>query len=119
MGCRERCRSRFRPATFYRGERGSEIRRRVPHADFGPRTSPGRLENRHPPPRLVDRGAKEAREDRDLAPCAMRSFASKGRHFAEAEDDLRTCWERDRDRIVHSTAFRRLMYKTQVFINRE
>ena len=68
---------------------------------------------------LVDRRAKEAREERDLAPWAMKSRASRGRRFHEDEDDFRTAWERDRDRIVHSTAFRRLMYKTQVFLNRE
>ena len=67
---------------------------------------------------LIDRRAKEAREERDLAPWAMKSGASHGRHFSEPEDDYRTAWERDRDRIVHSTGFRRLMYKTQVFINR-
>jgi dGTPase len=49
----------------------------------------------------------------------MRSAASQGRSYQEEEDDLRTCWERDRDRIVHSTGFRRLMYKTQVFVNWE
>ncbi|MBL8857342.1 MAG: deoxyguanosinetriphosphate triphosphohydrolase [Planctomycetes bacterium] len=67
---------------------------------------------------LIDRRAKEAREGRDLAAWAMQSSATRGRHFPEPEDDFRTAWERDRDRIVHSTAFRRLMYKTQVFINR-
>ena len=49
----------------------------------------------------------------------MRSSRSLGRRFHEEEDDLRTVWERDRDRIVHSVAFRRLMYKTQVFVNWE
>jgi len=68
---------------------------------------------------LVDRLAKEAREARDLAPYAEQSTASRGRRWPEALDDFRTCFERDRDRIVHSTAFRRLMYKTQVFLNRE
>ncbi len=66
----------------------------------------------------IDRRAKEAREERELAPWAMRSRTSRGRHFPESEDEFRTAWERDRDRVVHSTAFRRLMYKTQVFINR-
>lgn len=72
-----------------------------------------------PAPPLLDRAAKEHREDEDLAPYAMRSAASEGRTHPEAPDRLRTCWERDRDRITHCTAFRRLMYKTQVFVNRE
>lgn len=72
-----------------------------------------------PPQRLFDRAAKEAREERELAPYAVHSARSRGRHYPEPEDDLRTCFERDRDRIVHCTAFRRLMYKTQVFVNRE
>jgi dGTPase len=71
-----------------------------------------------PHPSIVDRRAKEAREERDLLPWAMKSRLSQGRAHPEPEDELRTCWERDRDRLVHSTAFRRLMYKTQVFINR-
>lgn len=54
-----------------------------------------------------------------LAPYAMRSFDSKGREFAEKENDLRTPFQKDRDRIVHCSAFRRLEYKTQVFVNHE
>jgi dGTPase len=68
---------------------------------------------------LFDRAAKEAREARELAPWATFSGRSKGRRHPEPEDDLRTCFERDRDRIVHCTAFRRLMYKSQVFVNWE
>jgi len=71
-----------------------------------------------PPFLLVDRAAKEAREARDLAPYAAKSAASLGRRFPESPDPLRTHWERDRDRIIHCTAFRRLAYKTQVFNNR-
>ena len=61
----------------------------------------------------------EAREAQLLAPWAMRSAESRGRAHAEPEHALRTAFQRDRDRIVHSAAFRRLEYKTQVFVNHE
>ena len=54
-----------------------------------------------------------------LAPYAQRDDASRGRRFAEPPPRHRTEYQRDRDRIVHSTAFRRLVYKTQVFVNYE
>ena len=61
----------------------------------------------------------EALEDRALAPYACHSKDSKGRHYPEDEPEYRTVFQRDRDRILHTTAFRRLEYKTQVFINYE
>ena len=54
-----------------------------------------------------------------LAPCAARPEASRGRKHDEKEHSYRSPYQRDRDRIVHSTAFRRLTYKTQVFVNHE
>jgi dGTPase len=57
------------------------------------------------------------REDEVLAPYAMRTRRSRGRRHAEEPHPFRTLYQRDRDRIVHSTAFRRLMYKTQVLVN--
>ncbi len=51
-----------------------------------------------------------------LAPYALKSSNSKGRAHPEAESATRTAFERDRDRIIHTTAFRRLEYKTQVFV---
>lgn len=51
-----------------------------------------------------------------LAPLAVKASASRGRQLPEQQDDLRTCFQRDRDRIVHSKAFRRLKHKTQVFL---
>lgn len=50
---------------------------------------------------------------------ALRPEASRGRRFAEEESLVRSAFQRDRDRILHSTAFRRLEYKTQVFVNHE
>ena len=54
-----------------------------------------------------------------LAPWAVRPNSSRGRLYAEPESSTRSPWTRDRDRIIHSTAFRRLQYKTQVFVNHE
>ena len=68
---------------------------------------------------LVDRTVQEEREARTLAPWGMRSALSRGRRHAEPEHALRTCFQRDRDRVVHSSSFRRLEYKTQVFVNHE
>ncbi len=54
-----------------------------------------------------------------LAPYAANPAHSRGRRFWESEAPTRTAFQRDRDRIIHSTAFRRLVYKTQVFLNHE
>lgn len=58
-------------------------------------------------------------EDKYLAPYAMKSYLSRGRVYKEKEHPYRSCYQRDRDRIIHSAAFRRLEYKTQVFVNHE
>ncbi|MFP5373239.1 MAG: HD domain-containing protein, partial [Actinomycetes bacterium] len=64
----------------------------------------------------VDRAARERAEER-LAPAATRVVDSRGRAHPEPEDPLRTAFERDRDRILHAKAFRRLKHKTQVFLD--
>jgi dGTPase len=56
-------------------------------------------------------------EEQSLSPFAVRSYATRGRAVPEAECRLRTPFQRDRDRIVHCKAFRRLKYKTQVFVD--
>ena len=58
----------------------------------------------------------EALEEKILASYAMKSKDSKGRRYPEPDHEVRTCYQRDRDRIVHCEAFRKLEYKTQVFI---
>ncbi|MFW6044700.1 MAG: deoxyguanosinetriphosphate triphosphohydrolase [Planctomycetota bacterium] len=61
----------------------------------------------------------EDRERGELAPWGMKSADSRGRMHEEPEHRYRTVYQRDRDRIIHSKAFRRLEYKTQVFLNHE
>ncbi len=68
---------------------------------------------------MITRTLLEQREREWLAPYAIKSEETKGRAHPEKEHDFRTAYQRDRDRIVHSTAFRRLEYKTQVFVNHE
>jgi dGTPase len=56
---------------------------------------------------------------RDLAPFAVQAATSRGRLHYELEASTRSPYQRDRDRIIHSSAFRKLQYKTQVFVNHE
>ncbi len=68
---------------------------------------------------IYSRQQLEEIEDQTLAPYGIRSKNSKGRKYPEEEADYRTRFQRDRERVIHTTAFRRLEYKTQVFINHE
>jgi dGTPase len=69
--------------------------------------------------KTLTRQVLEERENNWLAPYAMRSSCSAGRIHKEDEHPYRTAYQRDKDRIIYSTAFRRLEYKTQVFVNHE
>lgn len=68
---------------------------------------------------MLRRVELEQREQDLLAPYAVKSVQAGGRVYPEDEHPFRLAFQRDRDRIVHSTAFRRLEYKTQVFVNHE
>ena len=68
---------------------------------------------------MLTRRDVEARELRELSPYAAKARESRGRVHPEPEHAYRTPYQRDRDRVVHSTAFRRLEYKTQVFLTHE
>src|SRR6185295_14062048 len=66
---------------------------------------------------MLIREQLEAREIEFLARQAAKSQASRGRVRSEQEDPIRPAFQRDRDRIIHSKAFRRLKHKTQVFLS--
>lgn len=68
---------------------------------------------------MLDRAEFERQEAARLAPYAVKSRETRGRRHPEPEDPFRSVFQRDRDRIIHSAAFRRLEYKTQVFVNHE
>lgn len=68
---------------------------------------------------VITTQALEERERMTLAPYAMHNSASRGRRYPEPPHPYRLGYQRDRDRIIHTTAFRRLEYKTQVFVYSE
>ncbi|HDT15222.1 MAG TPA: deoxyguanosinetriphosphate triphosphohydrolase [Firmicutes bacterium] len=68
---------------------------------------------------IITREKLEETEEKFLAPYAMKSRYTRGRKYEEPEHPYRSVYQRDRDRIIHSTAYRRLEYKTQVFVNLE
>lgn len=68
---------------------------------------------------MITRELLEIREDEILAPWGMRSAETRGRVHTEDESGYRSVYQKDRDRIIHTTAFRRLAYKTQVFVYHE
>lgn len=68
---------------------------------------------------MIRREDIENMEEKNLAPYATKSKHTRGYRYPQKDTEFRMVYQRDRDRIVHSTAFRRLEYKTQVFVNHE
>jgi dGTPase len=68
---------------------------------------------------LIPQDRIEQYEQKILAPYAAFSSKSRGRNYPQKEHSLRSVYQRDRDRVIHSAAFRRMEYKTQVFVNHE
>lgn len=68
---------------------------------------------------MIPRERIERFERKILAPYAALSSQSRGRQYPQGEHTIRTAFQRDRDRVIHSAAFRRMEYKTQVFVNHE
>jgi dGTPase len=115
--------SEQQPPERQSSERQSSERQREWVATMGGVPEPDGIVLAHcgdPPPGIVplalSRASREDAQDATLAEGATRAFGAGTRVVAEEPDDLRTCFERDRDRILHSTAFRRLAGKTQVFV---
>ena len=134
--CRRRLRAwgcpsrRRRPALRLAGPgrgRGAraEYRRRVGGRRSGHFPRSGRRARSDPMPEIAGKvadsfeSAVREHEERWLSPLAVRSYETRGRNLPEEECRLRTPFQRDRDRIVHSKAFRRLRHKTQVFVDPE
>lgn len=61
----------------------------------------------------------EQNEELTLAPYAARAAQTRGRQYPEGDDDYRTCFQRDRDRVIYTAAFKNLQFKTQVFVVHE